>query len=366
MEQIHANARTTFFLCCLTLFVAIVVGILLSRWILHPLSQLGNASAAIARGNLTRPVAIDGGIVELERLGESFHQMAQQLQASFHALERANVVLEQRVADRTADLQAANCEIRALNQQLTAENVRMRAELDVTRQLQQTILPRDVELDDLADLEIAGFMEPASEVGGDYYDVMASDRHTRIAIGDITGHGLESGVLAIVVQTAVRALLEIDERDPVVLLSALNRTIYQNVQRMQSSKNLTLLLLEYADGTIYVSGQHEEVAIVRHDGSVERIDTIDLGFPIGLVENIAEYVAQQTLRLQTGDVVALYTDGVTEAASPSGELYGVERLLGVLQAHRHLPARAIRQATIEDVRRHIGASPIADDITLPS
>ncbi|HBB31884.1 MAG TPA: serine/threonine protein phosphatase, partial [Cyanobacteria bacterium UBA9273] len=74
--------------------------------------------------------------------------------------------------------------------------------------------------------EIAGFMEPASEVGGDYYDVLYHNGTVKIGIGDVTGHGLESGVLMLMVQTAVRTLLEVNETDSKKFLDVLNRTIY--------------------------------------------------------------------------------------------------------------------------------------------
>lgn len=84
----------------------------------------------------------------------------------------------------------------------------------------------------------------------------------------------------IMVQTAVRSLLQTDEMNPQVFLDQVNHTIYDNVQRMGSDKNLTLALLDYRDGCLSLSGQHEEMIVVR-SGVVERIETIDLGFPLG-------------------------------------------------------------------------------------
>jgi len=128
-------------------------------------------------------------------------------------------------------LEKANKQILALNDLLKLENLRMSSELDVTRKLQQMILPKDKELALIVGLDIAGFMEPADEVGGDYYDVLQQNGRIKIGIGDVTGHGLESGMLMIMVQTAVRTLLQSEENDPVRFLDILNRTIYGNVQR---------------------------------------------------------------------------------------------------------------------------------------
>ncbi|MCL1491495.1 MAG: PAS domain S-box protein [Pseudanabaena sp. Salubria-1] len=194
-------------------------------------------------------------------------------------------------------LERANKQILALNDLLKLENLRMSSELDVTRKLQQMILPKDKELALIVGLDIAGFMEPADEVGGDYYDVLQQNGRIKIGIGDVTGHGLESGMLMIMVQTAVRTLLQSEENDPVRFLDILNRTIYGNVQRMSSDKNLTLSLIDYEHGKLILSGQHEEMIVVRKNGMLERFDTIDLGFPIGLEEEIFDFLSQKHIYL---------------------------------------------------------------------
>lgn len=248
--------------------------------------------------------------------------------------------------------------------QLKVENLRMRAELDVTRRLQQMLLPKQEELSQITELEIAGFMEPADEVGGDYYDVLQHKGKIKIGIGDVTGHGLESGVLMIMAQTAVRALLASDETDSTKFLDVLNRTIYGNVQRMNSDKNMTLALMDYEQGVLSLSGQHEEMIVVRAGGRIEKFDTIDLGFPIGLEEDIAEFVAQTQVQLNPGDIVALYTDGITEAENLEGERYGLAQLCEIISCHWQRSASEIRQAAIDDLRQHIGQQKIYDDVAL--
>jgi sigma-B regulation protein RsbU (phosphoserine phosphatase) len=282
---------------------------------------------------------------------------------------RINACLAQkRLRDREvhylAQLAQANQEISHLNKQLQAENLRLSAELDVTRRLQQMMLPKVEELLQIDELELAGWMEPAEEVGGDYYDVLQQGERLKISIGDVTGHGLESGVLTIAVQTAIRTLLENGMSEPKTILEVINRTIYKNLQRMESDKNMTLTLLDYHQGKLTISGQHEEAIVVRSNGDVERVDTIDLGFPIGLEENVAEFLSQEEIDLHSGDVVVLYTDGVTEAEDEQGIQYGLERFCKVIQQHRHLSALDIRQSLIDDLRQYIGQQQIYDDITL--
>jgi serine phosphatase RsbU (regulator of sigma subunit) len=240
----------------------------------------------------------------------------------------------------------------------------MSAELDITRELQQMILPKAWELEQIPGLDIAGFMEPATEVGGDYYDVLNQDGRIKIGIGDVTGHGLESGVVMIMAQTAVRALLANQETNPVRFLNAVNRTIYDNVQRMSANKTLSLALLDYQDGTLRLSGQHEEVILVRADGRLELIDTVDLGFPVGLESDIEPFINELEIVLNPGDGIVLYTDGITEAENTDGNQYGLERLCEVVRQHYNLSATEIQQAIVEDVRAYIGEQEVFDDITL--
>ncbi|MBD1828612.1 AAA family ATPase [Microcoleus vaginatus GB1-A2] len=272
--------------------------------------------------------------------------------------------LEDKVEERTAQLGQANQAISALNQRLKTENLRMSAELDILKQMQQLILPKPAELAAITELDIAGFMEPADEVGGDYYDVLSTDGVVTLCIGDVTGHGLESGILMVMTQAAVRTLKEVQALDPVRFLDTLNRTIYKNVQRMNSGKNLTLALLNYADSKVSISGQHEETIVVRKGGQVERIDMIDLGFPLGLNEDISDWIDHVSVDLEPGDGVVLYTDGITEARNTSQQFYGIERLCEVVSGNWHLSAEQIKQATIEDLRGFIGEQKVFDDITL--
>ena len=140
-------------------------------------------------------------------------------------------------------------------------------------------------------------------------------------IDDVTGHGLENGALAIMIQSSIRTLLANDETDPVKL-------------------------------------------IVVRSGKLELIDTIDLGFPIGLDEKMAEFVHQVTIPLNTGDVVVLYTDGITEAENIAGKMYGLESLCEIIQQNWQQTAQEIQQAVITDVHQFIREQKVFDDITL--
>ncbi len=277
-----------------------------------------------------------------------------------------NKELEQRTKElqtKTLELSEANKINIALNEQLKSENYHLSTELDISRQLQKMLLPSEYELSQIDGLDIAGFMEPAEEVGGDYYDVIQHDGRVLMSMGDVTGHGLESGALAIMVQSAVRTLFANNETDSVKFFSALNQMVFHNAARMNTNKNLTLVVLEYQNGQVRLSGYHEDIIVVR-EGEVELIDTTDLGFSVGFVDDIAHLVSDMKIQLNPGDVIVLYTDGITEAENIDRDFYGVERICEVVKQNWQLTAHEIVELVIEDVKQYIGKQKVFDDITL--
>jgi sigma-B regulation protein RsbU (phosphoserine phosphatase) len=338
--------------------------------VLRPVNALVDGAERIGAGVLDQPVQVYGQD-ELGILSRVFNRMMLSLQEALREKDNAmrqlrelNASLEQRVAQRTAELAAANDKILQLNENLQAENVRMSAELNVARRLQQMVLPRPEELSSIRELDITGFMEPASEVGGDYFDVLQHKHEIKIGIGDVTGHGLESGVLMLMVQMAIRTLTYTGQNDLKTVMRVLNHAVFESVKRMNMSKSLTLALLDYSDGRLRITGQHEEMLLARCNGEIERIDTFDLGFLVGLMADIDHLVSQTEVHLEPGDGVVLYTDGITEAQNSRGEMYGVERLCEVVSRHWQNPAATVQAAIIADVRVHIGATEIRDDLTL--
>ncbi len=262
------------------------------------------------------------------------------------------------------EVELANKEIRALNERLKEENLRMSAELDVAQRIQEMILPTPEELQQIEGLDIVGYMQPAAEVGGDYYDVLNKNGVTYIGIGDVTGHGLESGVLMLMTQTAIRTLIDHGESDPIKFITTINRTLFNNVRRTGMDKSLTLALVNLKNGHLKLVGQHEEMLLVRADGQVERLDTLDLGFPLALEEEIERWVDQTIVELESGEGIVLYTDGITEAANDRDELYGLPRLCEVIGQNWRASAEGIKQAVVDDVTRHIGHQTVCDDLTL--
>jgi sigma-B regulation protein RsbU (phosphoserine phosphatase) len=331
-----------------------VVGV--SRSMTSGLIALSAGATEIQKKNYDVSVEVESGD-EIGKLGAAFNVMAKEIREYTQNLEGL-------VQARTMDLAKANEKIMALNEALKEENIRLGAELDVAKQLQSMVLPKKNELEGIEDLEIAGYMEPADEVGGDYYDVLRQNGLVKIGIGDVTGHGLESGVVMLMVQTAVRTLLAAHENDPIRFYNVINEVLYQNIQRINSNRNMTLMLLDYRDDVCRITGQHEEVIIVRNTGELERVDTTPLGLPLGLDPNIEGFATCVDLKLDSGDVVVLHTDGITEAEDTRKQQYGIERLCRIIKENRTHSADDIKQAIIDDVVSHIGAQKVFDDITV--
>ena len=338
------------------LVLVLAISVAVSRRFTAGLVSLADAAERLTHKDYDIRVSVTGRD-EVAQVGAAFNSMAREIRDYTETLEH-------RVRERTSELASANDEIQRLYEKLRDENVRMGAELDVARRIQMMVLPTEAELGGIPDLDIGSHVEPADEVGGDYFDVLYTPGGAKIGIGDVTGHGVESGVLMLMVQSVGRALYERGIDDPPAFLEVLNRAIFKNMERTKSDKHLSLAFLDVEDEKVTISGQHEEVIIIRRDGTVSRLDTMDLGFPIGLEENIGDFISSTTLPFTSGDMIILYTDGITEAESEAGELYGIERLIDSAErAHDKTASEAVADI-IRELKAHIGKQKVHDDITL--
>jgi sigma-B regulation protein RsbU (phosphoserine phosphatase) len=339
-----------------SLLIVTVAVLAASKRITAGVSALANAAQRIQAKDYSVRVAVTSRD-EVGAAAEAFNKMARDI--SFHTDN-----LEQLVAERTAEIEDAKEEISTLNAQLERENRRLGTELAVAERIQMMVLPLAAELEAARTLEIAAYMRAADEVGGDYYDVLESGDRLKIGIGDVTGHGLESGVLMLMVQSVARALQEAGNTDPMKFLTDLNSALFKNIERTKIDKHVTLAFLDYDGKEMILSGQHEEVIVVRSDGSLERIDTIDLGFPIGLEADIAPFVNSVRIPFEKDDVIVLHTDGVTEAENSAGEFFGIDRLCAEAVRLKGRSADAIVSGIVSALMEYIGSQKIHDDITL--
>jgi sigma-B regulation protein RsbU (phosphoserine phosphatase) len=203
----------------------------------------------------------------------------------------------------------------------------MEKEVEIARQIQMSILPRAVQIDGL---EIAARMTTAERVGGDYYDVIPVEDGAWLGIGDVSGHGLNAGLVMLMTQSVASSLARSDSSSPADVVSSLNAVLFDNIrQRLLQHEHVTLTLLRYQrDGKVTFAGAHEEILVCRANGACERIATP--GTWVGVLPSIREHTRDTTLQLHPGDVMLLHTDGVTEAMNEQREQFGVERLSDLL------------------------------------
>jgi serine phosphatase RsbU (regulator of sigma subunit) len=234
-------------------------------------------------------------------------------------LERTESALEKSVADTRASLE------REMSTRSKIEH-----ELAVAQRIQTSILPQHW---DVAELEIAASMVTATQVGGDYYDILPREKVAWIAIGDVSGHGVSAGMIMLMLQsitaTLVDALPHASARDLVV---AINRTLFTNVRhRLQARDFVTFTLLRYEAGVVKFAGAHEDIIVWRaKTGTCERVATP--GPWLGASADLSRVTVENELSLEPDDLLVLYTDGITEALDDKKQQFGIDRLCSTIEA----------------------------------
>lgn len=244
-----------------------------------------------------------------------------------------------------------------VDQQLEKE--RLEEEMRLAREIQERLQPS--EIPELASLQTASMAIPSRHVAGDYFDaILLGEGKLLFAIGDVTGKGMPASLLMSNLQACLRVLVPMD----VSLEEAaahINRVISENTG---FDKFITYVHGIYDEETRifeYVNAGHNPPTLVRANGDIELLETGGL-----LLGVVADAVYERgSVKLETGDVLFLFTDGVTEAMSPEEEEYGEERLEKLLQDTRHLTASEILNAVREDIRVFTEDVPVlSDDITM--
>jgi sigma-B regulation protein RsbU (phosphoserine phosphatase) len=336
--------------------VVILVTFVLSGTITRSIGQLSLAAQKIAQKDYDISLNITSQD-EIGELGGAFVQMSREIKGYTEHLEDM-------VRERTLELEKAMQKISVLNEKLTDENLRLSTELEVAKKLQLMVLPGKQELNQIRDLDVACAMNPADEVGGDYYDCFRTNGSVNFGIGDVTGHGLSAGVIMLMAQTAVRTIALMGERDLKRSLSLVNRVLYSNIERITEDRSMTLSLINYHDRTFTVAGQHECIVIWRNDGRVEVQDTEPLGMFVGFEPDITRFIGERRIRLEPGELIVLYTDGVTEAVNRKGEEFGLRRLCDLVGNNSRFASAQILENLLSELYAFIGEARVHDDISL--
>jgi serine phosphatase RsbU (regulator of sigma subunit) len=234
--------------------------------------------------------------------------------------------------------------------ELTAELDRLHKEIVVAQVVQTSLLP-DVHA--AAHVELAATLVPASDVGGDYYDLHEVGDTCWVAIGDVAGHGLRTAMIMVMVQSIVAAAVRAGGTPaPSEVLAMVNRAVWDNIRnRLGSDEHVTCTLLRVdPDGRVLYAGAHEEMVVCRAAGGPCEIVPTP-GTWLGVLSEITGKNQDRELRLAPGDRIVLFTDGVTEARAADKRQFGMARLLDVIDRHRGAPVAVMRDAIFEAVEQ---------------
>ncbi|HVR95579.1 MAG TPA: PP2C family protein-serine/threonine phosphatase [Thermoanaerobaculia bacterium] len=240
-----------------------------------------------------------------------------------------------------------------------ADRERQRVELETARRIQSSILP---ELPPrLSGVDIAHAYLPASEVGGDFYDVLAlEDGRLAVAVGDVAGHGVSSGLVMSMAKSALAVQVTFDP-DVAAVFRTLNRVVHQTARKRLLATLCYALLDPKRLELLYASAGHLYPYRITAAGKVDPLEST--AYPLG-VRGILQ-VEPRTARLQPGDSLFLFSDGLVEArADGSEEQFGFERLEQSLARHAPGGVEAIRDGVLADVDRFTRHAPREDDQTI--
>jgi phosphoserine phosphatase RsbU/P len=268
--------------------------------------------------------------------------------AAFSKLDRQ--ILDALAADAASILDNARLVERERERQ------RMEQEINIARDIQQALLPRDFR--EFPHLAVSGINFPCLSVGGDYFDVFPlSDKRTAFLIADVSGKGLGAALLTTMLQGALSGMTL--GTDPARVFNHVNRFLCSHSEVGRYATMFFGILDE--DGEMdYINAGHPSPFLIRR-GVAEEPFT-EGSYPVGLVQE-AEYVTAR-VKLEPGDTLILFSDGVTEAMDPGEELYGVPRLREVLTGQSDCALDKLQKSILESVENFSKGAHQADDLTL--
>lgn len=238
------------------------------------------------------------------------------------------------------------------------EKKKLEEQLEIARGIQRSLLP--LKLPETPGLDAAASITFCLEVAGDFYDmVILEGGRTMFSVGDVTGKGMGPALLTANLQASLRAVTEVGLSLP-GLVSRINRLMFENTPDEFFVTFFTALYTPESRTLEWVNAGHNPPLLFRAAGAVEKLD--EGGLLLGVVRD-AEYRSGMTI-LNPGDLLVLYTDGVSEAMNPSGEEFGEGRIEALVTAGRNLPLQDLIDRLESDVRAHTGSGDLADDFTI--
>jgi sigma-B regulation protein RsbU (phosphoserine phosphatase) len=322
--------KTVFIAIFFVLLAAVIIlTIIFSRFLTEPLTKLQKGAEAVGHGDLDYRVYVNTRD-EFGSLARAFNTMASDLKEYISTLKRT-----------------------------TAEKERMLKELEIAKGIQQSFLPESAP--ELPGFDLEGFSLPALEVGGDFYDFIPLDSdHYGLVIADVSGKGVPAALFMALSRTLIRASASSID-DPVSSIREANGHIFQD---SKTSMFVTLFyaVLDCRARTLKFinAGHNPPIFVGAAPAGVTLLNA--KGIALGVLDEIA--LESVDIQLRTGDVVVLYTDGVTEATNAQDEEYGVERLTRCVEREKARTSKDIIAAIVQEVTAFAGTRPQHDDITI--
>jgi serine phosphatase RsbU (regulator of sigma subunit) len=308
--------------------IALLLSALFQRAISRPITRLAELERRVSREKNYELRAHKDANDEVGLLIDGFNEMLSEIQA------------------RDAEIQQRHAQ-----------------EMALARTIQTSVLPQTF---DLPGFDISAVMLPAEEVGGDFYEFRPmADGSAWLGVGDVTGHGVTSGLIMMMAQSMFTMLHEQSDGNvtPAKFVTLLNRAMFYNLRsRLAQDKFMTMVVAKIdRDGRMVFAGAHTDLLVFRaRSGKVERVATE--GLWLGMTEDIANVTVDRTLTLERGDVALFHTDGVTEARNRDGECFELERLENqLIELHREPASQIVTR--IADVAWQWAGVPM-DDVSL--
>ncbi len=314
------------------LLLLLIPAVAIAWSVSRPLRELARSARLLAEGQFDTPLPDVHSADEVGHLRDAF--------------DRMRTDLKRYINDLTST---------------TAAKERIAGELAAARGIQMSIVPKLFPpLPDRPDIDLYALLIPALEVGGDLYDfALLDDDHLYVAIGDVSGKGVPASLMMAVGKTLLKSTVQV-VRDPARALQRVNEELAEgNDTCMFITMFCGILNLKTGD-FIYANAGHNPPLIARRDGHIEMLN--ERPGPALAICAGAKY-ASRVRRMSLGDLLLLYTDGVTEAMNPDNQLYGDARLIEFVKREGYLCAKPLLEALGNDVRAHAAGAPQSDDIT---
>jgi serine phosphatase RsbU (regulator of sigma subunit) len=375
--------------------ISMIIAYIQANRVSQPLLQLAQFARNVSSGNSSAQIALQAS-QQLQPIAERSDEVGQ-LTLDFQRMVAEIYKREEKLQQQQVELAQANQEITKLSKRLKIENIRLEAELgvsrqesvteptepplpevtessstiwqrteapistvevtelseiDVTRQLQQLLLPGANEVQQIQGLEMAGSLN--NQLAFDYYDQLMEDRRIQIGIANLN-NSLSNSCLMLMSGKVLRTLLTSDEKEQRLFLNRLKRTI----QRCNKSHSLALLDLR-KDGEVKEGGQGQQIMVVDHDGKVTLVDGQDLALPVGVNP---EVVGEARLHFQPIRGILLFSTG-SPLTQTTGASSGVEQVQAIVSRHWQKPADAIVAALLEELPKTSETGQLSSDFSL--